>query len=105
MLGKLAHWNGHNMKFPYIKDKQKRKNFLVQEEKLNTLKSLKKNKYCKIQMWARHKLDTFQNQSINNRCIITLRGASTNGDFKLSRLEFRRWALSSNLPGVVKGSW
>jgi ribosomal protein S14 len=93
------------MKAPYIKDKQNRKNFLLQEEKLRCLKTLKINQLVHCKWWARHKLDCFLNQSYKNRCIITKRGRSTNQAFKLSRLEFRRWALATKLPGVQKGSW
>jgi len=93
------------MKAPYKKDKQHRLKFLKQEEKVLPLKILKLNTRLKTNLWARHKLDGFAFSSHNNRCLITLRGPSTNRDFKLSRLEFRRWALASKLPGVTKGSW
>jgi ribosomal protein S14 len=93
------------MKAPYKKDKLHRLAFLKQEEKVLCLKTLKKNTILKSQWWARHKLDTFRLSTYKNRCLITHRGRSTNQDFKLSRLEFRRWALASKLPGLTKGSW
>lgn len=93
------------MKAPYRKDKQHRFIFLKQEEKICVLKTLKLNTSLSCIWWARHKLDTFAFSSYRNRCLITLNKASTNRDFKLSRHEFRRWALASKLPGVVKGSW
>jgi ribosomal protein S14 len=93
------------MKAPLQKDKQHRLRFLKQEEKIFALKTLKANAKSSINWWARHKLDTFAPSSYKNRCLITSRGPSTNRSFKLSRLEFRRWALMSKLPGVTKGSW
>lgn len=93
------------MKAPFKKDRLHRLRFLKQEEKLICLKTLKIHTQVKCHWWARHKLDTFESSTYNNRCIVTYRGPSTNQDFKLSRLEFRRWALASKLPGVVKGSW
>lgn len=104
-LGRLAHWNGHKMKAPLKKDKQHRLRLVKQEEKLLCLKTLKINTIARCNRWARHKLDTFAPSTYKNRCVITSRGPSTNQDFKLSRLEFRRWALASKLPGVSKGSW
>lgn len=93
------------MKAPFRKDKQHRSSFLKQEEKICVLKTLKLNSGLSCMWWARHKLDTFASSSYKNRCLITLRGPSTYRDFKLSRHEFRRWALASKLPGVTKGSW
>lgn len=93
------------MKAPLKKDKQHRLRFLKQEEKLRCFKTLKINTHSHCNWWARHKLDTFAPSTFKNRCLITYRGPSTYQDFKLSRLEFRRWALASKLPGVAKGSW
>jgi len=93
------------MKAPKIKDKKNRKNFKKQEEKIRIVKVLKINPNFKCNWWARHKLGTFSRQIHKNRCLITSRGPSTNQSFKLSRLEFRRWANASILPGLVKGSW
>lgn len=93
------------MKAPIIKDKQHRKVFLLQEEKQRCFKILKINNLVNLKWWARHKLSCTLSQIHKNRCIITYRGPATNRDFKLSRLEFRRWANALKLPGVIKGSW
>jgi ribosomal protein S14 len=93
------------MKAPVKKDKRHRLSFLKQEEKICALKTLKINPNAKCNWWARHKLDTLAPSTYKNRCLISFRGPSTNRAFKLSRLEFRRWALASKLPGLVKGSW
>lgn len=105
MPGKSGHWNGHKMKAPIIKDKSFRKTYAKQELKLRCLKFLKINPKLSCTWWARHKLACFSRQIHKNRCLVTYRGPSTNREFKLSRLEFRRWAQASKLPGLVKGSW
>lgn len=96
------------MKKLYIKDKKKRKLIYHIEEKQKCLKCLKHNQTFDLTWWSRQKLSGKSLRSFGNgktRCIITNRGKSVNQSFKLSRLEFTRWACANILPGVHTGSW
>lgn len=42
---------------------------------------------------------------IKNRCIITGRSHSVIRQFRLSRIQFRLFALNGFIPGVKKSSW
>jgi len=86
-------------------DKAKRSKIHLFEEKVQCLKTLKHNRKLGLIWWSRHKLSRFSGRKVNTRCIITGRGKAINRSFKLSRLEFRRWACINMLPGVSKGSW
>ena len=88
-----------------IKDKKKRVKRYLFENKQKCLKSLKQNRILKCSWWSRHKLSSLPTCRIRNRCIVTERGKAINKTFKLSRLEFRRWAQSKILFGVKKSSW
>jgi len=93
------------MKALVSKDKIKRLKIHIYEEKQQCLKSLKHNKNLNLIWWSRHKLSTYPGRKAKTRCIITGRGKSINQTFKLSRLEFSRWAIINVLPGVFKSSW
>ena len=87
------------------KDKKKRIQLYLFEDKQKCFRSLKKNGYIWCYWWARHKLSSLLKKKIRNRCVITERGKSINKRFKLSRLELRRWVESKILSGVRKSSW
>ena len=93
------------MKAPYKKDRYSRQNFILYENKVLLLKTLKINPYLSLQWWARHKLDSFPNRVYKNRCLVSTKGRSVKKDFKLSRNELKRWVQAQILPGVVKASW
>jgi small subunit ribosomal protein S14 len=93
------------MKVLLLKDKIKRSNISIFEERQKTLKFLKKNKNLQIKWWSKHKLANLLFKKFNNRCIFTGRSKSVNKTFKLSRLELRRWANLKILPGLGKASW
>ena len=42
---------------------------------------------------------------IRNRCILTGRPRSIFRQFKISHIQFKKWASKGFLPGVVKNSW
>ena len=42
---------------------------------------------------------------VKNRCIITGRSHSVSRFFKLSRIQFRLFALHGVIPGIQKSSW
>lgn len=43
--------------------------------------------------------------SIRNRCLLTNRKQSVLSKIRISRLAFRKLALSGNIPGVQKACW
>ena len=93
------------MKALILKDKFRRSKITIFEDKQKCLKSLKHNRKLNIIWWSRYKLSSLPFREINTRCAITGRGKAVNRNFKLSRLEFRRWAALNILPGIHKGSW
>jgi small subunit ribosomal protein S14 len=93
------------MKAPSVRDKLKRSVIWKNEEKKKYLKALMLNKKFKFTGWSKLTLNTLPHYKVRNRCIITGRGKAINQTFKLSRLEFRRWANLSKLPGLKKSSW
>jgi ribosomal protein S14 len=88
-----------------FKDKIKRSKILVSENKKKCLKSIKQNINLWCSSWSRHKLASTFYQKIKNRCIITKRGQSIKRDFKLSRLELKRWVNHKRLFYVKTSSW
>ena len=90
------------MKAVLVRDKLKRSKILKNEIKNKYLKSLKHNAKLNLSMWSRFELSSINHFKLRNRCIVTGRGKAINKTFKLSRLEFRRWAAKSMLPGVKK---
>lgn len=93
------------MKALIIRDKSKRFQIQFLEEKRKCLKSLKHNQFIKLTWWSRFKLSSLPSKNVKTRCIITGRAKAVNRNFKLSRLEFRRWASRNIIPGLKKSSW
>lgn len=60
-------------------------------------------------MEAQIKLQTLPRNSspvrVRNRCLLTGRSRGVYRQFRLSRLAFRRLALSGMIPGITKSSW
>ena len=93
------------MKAPQVRDMQKRKLIPQNQERNRCLKALKLNSKLNYQSWSRLTLGSQSITKVKNRCIVTNRGRAINQAFKLSRLEFCRWAKLSKLPGLEKSSW
>jgi small subunit ribosomal protein S14 len=98
------------MKSLYIKDKNKRKLFLINENKKIVLKSLLYNLNFKRKLRYRAFLNLMKFPllasitRINNRCTLTNRPRAVYRHFKMSRLMFRKMALQGKLIGVRKAS-
>nr|YP_009478293.1 ribosomal protein s14 [Prototheca cutis]BBD20200.1 ribosomal protein s14 [Prototheca cutis] len=97
-----------------IKEREKKKNFLVQKylkKRCSIKKLLKNNKNLnksedfllrlKLQKLPRNSAPT----RLHNRCSVSGRPKSFNRDFQLSRNVLREYALKGLLPGVIKSSW
>ncbi len=95
-------------KFLY-KDLQLRKNFLKLEYTLLVLKALALNKILPFSIrnsiFNLINLYTVKSTRIRNRCLYTGRGRGIMTEFKMSRIEFRRFADMGKIPGVRRASW
>jgi small subunit ribosomal protein S14 len=87
------------------RDKKKRSNIELVENKQQYLRCLKHNKKLKSSWWSRHKLSSLIQRKMRNRCIITGRGKAVIKYFKLSRIELSRWIKNKKLPGLERASW
>ncbi len=87
------------------KDRLKRSNVLIFEEKKKCFKSIKTNNSLVCSWWSRHKLNSLAQLKIRNRCVITQRGKSVKKNFKLSRIELKRWVKNKILFGLNTASW
>jgi small subunit ribosomal protein S14 len=94
-------------KFLY-KDLQLRKNFLKLEYTLLVLKALALNKILPFSIrnsiFNLINLYTVKSTRIRNRCLYTGRGRGIMTEFKMSRIEFRRFADMGKIPGVRRAS-
>lgn len=98
------------MKHLISKDLKRRNSFKKNEHKKNVLLSLYRNE--KISPSFRFLLQTQlfslikgSKTRVRNRCLLSGRSHSVLRYFKLSRIQFRLFALSGFLPGVQKASW
>jgi ribosomal protein S14 len=87
------------------KDKKKRSKIFILENKKKCFKSIKKNKVLLCSWWSRHKLCSLTQLKIKNRCLVTQRGKSIKKDFKLSRIELKRWVKNKIIFGMNTSSW
>ena len=92
------------MKLNY-KDKIKRSKVYRLENKKRCFKSIKTNNSLACSWWSRHKLCSLAQLKIRNRCIISQRGKSIKKNFKLSRIELKRWVKNKILFGMNTASW
>lgn len=87
------------------KDKIKRLNVFILEDKKKCFKSIKTNNILVCSWWSKHKLSSLTQLKIRNRCINTQRGKSIKKSFKLSRIELKRWVQHKILFGLNAASW
>ena len=87
------------------KDKIKRSNVFILDEKKKCFKSIKTNNILVCSWWARHKLSSLKQLKIRNRCIVTQKEKSIKKSFKLSRIELKRWVQNKRLFGLNNASW
>ena len=98
------------MKHLFVKDQNRRKNFVILEKKLIILKSIFQNLnlHKDIRTFAYNEflnLIKFNSHTkIRNRCLLTNRARAVYRKFKLSRLMFRKLAWEGKLIGVKKSS-
>lgn len=99
------------MKTLKIKDQNNRFRYKILEKQKLVLKSIINNDNVleKIRVKAYIKLQSLdKNTSVSrlkNRCVVTNRSRAIYKKFKISRLVFRRLALSGRLAGIKKASW
>jgi len=94
-------------------EKNNRRKRLVEKHKDERvrLKTLVKDANLSLQerLEAQAKLSALPRNSspvrVRNRCELTGRPRGYMGMFKLSRIQFRKFALQGLLPGVKKASW
>jgi small subunit ribosomal protein S14 len=93
------------------KDKNKRINFLNEENSRKVLKTISHNLNLSVSLRLKANLSLSElpkNSSlsrIKNRCVLTGRGRFLIGKFNLSRLMIRHLARSGLIPGLRKSSW
>jgi ribosomal protein S14 len=98
------------MKHLFVKDQNRRKNFVILEKKLIILKSIFQNLnlHKDIRTFAYNEflnLIKFNSHTkIRNRCLLTNRARAVYRKFKLSRIFFKQYALEGELVGVQKAS-
>ena len=86
------------------KDKLKRKNYSQNESSSFISFVLFETRVANVSTLLNHK-HVFSKVSIRNRCVLTGRTKSVLSKFRLSRLTFRRLALSGFIPGIRKAAW
>ena len=99
------------MKILYLKDKNRRFFYDKTEKKKYILRYIFNNlsleNVLRIKAYTEYsnlcKFSTIT--KIKNRCILTNRSKGIYRKFKLSRLFFKKYALSGDLPGIRKASW
>jgi ribosomal protein S14 len=87
------------------KDKKKRSKVFIFENKKKCFKSIRANNTLLCSWWSRHKLCSLSQLKIRNRCLITQRGRSIKKNFKISRIELKRWVNNKMLFGINRASW
>lgn len=93
------------------KNNRRKRLVLKYKDKRTELKAMVKNTDLSLQerLEAQAKLSALPRNSspvrVRNRCQLTGRPRGYMGMFKLSRIQFRKLALSGLLPGVKKTSW
>ena len=93
------------------KDKKQRKFYLTYEKDRISLLAIASNQNLPLAVrWkARLTLSSISKKNypskLNNRCALTGRSRSVFGDFKLSRIAFRKVSNLSLIPGLKKINW
>lgn len=99
------------MKTSLYKDKNKRKYYILNEQKTYLMKSLIKNlqksKKFRLKVFTKLQSKSFYGSitKLHNRCTLTGRSKSVYRDFKMSRLMFRKYASQGKLASIRKASW
>jgi small subunit ribosomal protein S14 len=94
-----------------IKDRQKRIKYLNNELYFRSLKILLSNQKLskKIRTQLFYWVQTLSTQvyqtQIKNRCILTGYSRSVSRRFRISRMQFKKYAVTGLLPGIKKASW
>lgn len=95
------------MKSSFIKDQKIRNKIKKSELKRQFLKSIIRTENLdeEIRRFAQIKLDCNKNNSITrvrNRCVLSYRGRRVEKNFKISRINFRKYVRIGKLPGIKK---
>ena len=99
------------MKILYLKDRNRRFFYNQTEKKKHILRyifnNLKLENSLRIKAYSEYTKICMKSSItlIKNRCILTNRSKGIYRKFKISRLFFKKYALSGDLPGIRKASW
>lgn len=94
-----------------IKDKKKRNQVFKNELYFKSLKILLSNQRLsksireQLFFWVQTLSSKVYKTQVKSRCILTGYSRSVSRRFRVSRMQFKKYAVTGLLPGVKKASW